>query len=99
MQIIGKLQQTSQMLLQRTGKSREFTEAQLRAYFIKNDSLKIKMLLLMLAAGVCCFIMGDLWFPFDQWYTATGVVFLLIALCFWMLIEHGIKIPTDAQYD
>src|SRR5260221_4748272 len=99
MYIIGKLQQASQALLQRAVSSWDFSEAQLRAYFTKNDSLKIKVFLLTLAAGVCCFIAGGLWFPGDPWYKAAGAVSFLIALCLWMLIEYGIKIPTDAEYD
>jgi hypothetical protein len=98
MHIVGKTQQINQTLLQQAGNPRKFTEAQMRAYFSKS-TFKIKLLLLMLALGIGCFTAGDLWFPQDQWHIAAGVVFLMIALCFWMLIEYGIKVPTDAEYD
>lgn len=99
MHIIGKLQQVNQALWHRVGSPRDFSEAQLRAYFKKNNSLKIQMLFLMLAAGICCFIAGPLLFPSDHHYAPVGAAFLLIALCLWMIIEYGIKIPSDAAYD
>jgi hypothetical protein len=100
MHIVGKLQQV-QVTLRQPGRPlrRNFSEAQLRAYFKKDDSWKIRMLFLMLAAGICCFMVGHFWFLGDAKYPTAGAIFLLLAFCFWLLIEYGIKIPTDAEYD
>jgi hypothetical protein len=100
MHIVGKLQQ-AQVMLRQQGKPlrRNFSEAQLRAYFTRNDTWKVKMLFLMLAAGVCCFVVGHFRFPGDADYPTAGAIFLLLAFCFWLLIEYGIKVPTDAEYD
>src|SRR5437660_8982 len=100
MHIVGKLQQAQVTFRQhRKPLRRNFSEEQLRAYFKKDDSWKIKMLLLMFAGGICCFGVGHFWFLGDVKYPTAGAIFLLLAFCFWLLIEYGTKVPTDAEYD
>lgn len=76
-----------------------FSEAQLRAYFTKNNSFKIMMLLFTFAGGAGCFIIGILWFPKDTFFRYAGGIFLLVAFCLWLLIEYSIKVPSDTEYD
>ncbi len=100
MHIVGKLQQV-QVALRQHGKPlrRKFSEAQLRAYFTRNDAWKFQMLFLMLAVGIGCFAAGHFWYPGDAKYPTSGAICLLLAFCFWLSIKYGTRVPTDAEYD
>lgn len=93
------LQKTVRTFRQQVLPRGDFSEAQLRAYFTKNNSFKITILLFSLIAGAWCFIMGSLWFPKDTLFQYVGSIFLLVAFCLWLLIEYSIKVPSDAEYD
>jgi len=99
MHIIGHIQKASRIFRQRGLPQGEFSEEQLRAYFTKDNSLNIKMLLLALVVGVGCFILGSLWSPENTPFRAAGGIALLVAFGYWLLIEYSIKVPSDAEYD
>src|SRR5260221_3726296 len=85
---------------------RQFTEEQMRAYFLKDDRKLMQLLVVTTALGMLSFCLfcvdlfvGQVWIenPLDFLYP-TGV-FLLIALIVWIILRFGIQVPTDNEYD
>lgn len=99
MHIIGTLRKASRILRQRKQMRGDFSEAQLQAYFTNDNSLKIKILLIALITGATCLIIGYSRASGGAPFREVGGIALLVAFGCWLLIEYGIKAPSDAEYD
>jgi len=84
----------------------EFSDEQMRAYFTKDDTKKVRLLVVATVLGTLCFclffvdlIVGQVWIenPLVFLYATGG--FLLIALLMWMILKLGTQVPTDKEYD
>lgn len=92
--------------IQKVAFRHEFSDEQMRAYFIKDDTKKKQILVVATILAALCFclffvdlIVGQIWIenPLDFFYATA--VFSLIALIIWMILKFGTQVPTDKEYD
>ncbi len=92
--------------IQKVAFRHEFSDEQMRAYFTKDDTKKVRLLVVATVLGTLCFclffvdlIVGQVWIenPLVFLYATGG--FFLIALLMWMILKWGTQVPTDKEYD
>lgn len=99
MRAIGWIQTNPLPFLADHLSSAEFTEKQLRAYFLKNDTFKRLLRGITFSLGLLCLFAADIWMMIFPILAITGSVLLTISFVLWLLLKLGIRVPTDQEYD
>jgi len=76
-----------------------YTDKQMRAYFTKNDKKKRRILKVSLFAALITAIIGDVKLEYFLIFLCITGVLLFISLIMWCLLQFGIRVPTDREYD